>query len=180
MDSRADALVLTQRLENSSRPVVYRRSRPRCSMSRRGPSRRWAQAAKGRIICRKSFCRDRKSARQLNTCLAQAFAQPDIFRIDHGDLDAGDVTPIADHACSACRAGNTVEPQSRSLIRQDNGDAVVPRTTRCGGTTTSCLPVRPFSIRSVKARTASAASSWVFWLTVVRLMWASLATGLSS
>ena len=108
----ADALVLTQLLENSSRPVVYRRSRPRCSMSRRWPSRRWAQAAKGRIICRKSFCLYRKSARQLNTCLAMAFAQPDIFRIDQGDLDVGDVTPIADHACSACLAGHTVEPQS--------------------------------------------------------------------
>jgi glucose-6-phosphate 1-dehydrogenase len=31
----------------------------------------------------KPFGRDRASARQLNTCLARAFAQPDIFRIDH-------------------------------------------------------------------------------------------------
>jgi len=40
-------------------------------------------AAKGRVIVEKPFGRDRASARQLNTCLAQAFAQPDIFRIDH-------------------------------------------------------------------------------------------------
>ena len=31
----------------------------------------------------KPFGRDRASARQLNNCLARAFAQPDIFRIDH-------------------------------------------------------------------------------------------------
>ena len=40
-------------------------------------------AAKGRVIVEKPFGRDRASARQLNNCLAQAFAQPDIFRIDH-------------------------------------------------------------------------------------------------
>ena len=51
------------------------RSRPRCSPTSSRAWRRWAWPTKGRVIVEKPFGRDRASARQLNTCLAGAFAQ---------------------------------------------------------------------------------------------------------
>jgi glucose-6-phosphate 1-dehydrogenase len=40
-------------------------------------------ASRGRVMVEKPFGRDRESARRLNDCLASAFAQRRIYRIDH-------------------------------------------------------------------------------------------------
>ena len=72
---------------------------------------------------------------------------------------------------------NVVRPSEN---RQRGGGPVVPRTMSCGGTTTSTWWVRPLSSRSMSAVMACSVSSRVFWLTVVRLTWASRAMGLSS
>ena len=74
---------LAQRLENSSRPVFYLAIPPSVFEDVVEGLAAVGLAAKGRVIVEKPFGRDRASARQLNTCLARAFAQPDIFRIDH-------------------------------------------------------------------------------------------------
>ena len=74
---------LAQRLETSRRPVFYLAIPPSVFTDVVEGLAAVGLAAKGRVIVEKPFGRDRASARQLNTCLAQAFAQPDIFRIDH-------------------------------------------------------------------------------------------------
>jgi len=74
---------LAQRLENSSRPVFYLAIPPSVFEDVVEGLAAVGLAAKGRVIVEKPFGRDRASARQLNTCLARAFAQTDIFRIDH-------------------------------------------------------------------------------------------------
>jgi len=75
--------VLAERLEASSRPVFYLAIPPSVFENVVEGLSAVGLAAKGRVIVEKPFGRDRASARQLNNCLAQAFAQPDIFRIDH-------------------------------------------------------------------------------------------------
>src|SRR6478736_7728178 len=75
--------VLAERLEASSRPVFYLAIPPSVFENVVEGLSAVGLAAKGRVIVEKPFGRDRASARQLNTCLAQAFAQADIFRIDH-------------------------------------------------------------------------------------------------
>jgi glucose-6-phosphate 1-dehydrogenase len=75
--------VLAERLATASRPVFYLAIPPSVFENVVEGLAAVGLAAKGRVIVEKPFGRDRASARQLNNCLAQAFAQPDIFRIDH-------------------------------------------------------------------------------------------------
>ncbi len=74
---------LAERLQNSTRPVFYLAIPPSVFENVVDGLAAVGLADRGRVIVEKPFGRDRASARQLNTCLARAFAQPDIFRIDH-------------------------------------------------------------------------------------------------
>jgi glucose-6-phosphate 1-dehydrogenase len=75
--------LLAERLEQSNRPVFYLAIPPSVFENVVEGLASVGLAKRGRVIVEKPFGRDRASARQLNTCLANAFAQPDIFRIDH-------------------------------------------------------------------------------------------------
>ncbi len=74
---------LAARLQQSERPVFYLAIPPSVFENVVEGLSSVGLAKRGRVIVEKPFGRDRASARQLNTCLANAFAQPDIFRIDH-------------------------------------------------------------------------------------------------
>ena len=74
---------LAERLENSNRPVFYLAIPPSVFENVVEGLAAVGLAKRGRVIVEKPFGRDRASARQLNTCLANSFPQHDIFRIDH-------------------------------------------------------------------------------------------------
>jgi glucose-6-phosphate 1-dehydrogenase len=75
--------MLADRLETATRPVFYLAIPPSVFENVVNGLASVGLAERGRVIVEKPFGRDRASARQLNICLARAFAQPDIFRIDH-------------------------------------------------------------------------------------------------
>jgi glucose-6-phosphate 1-dehydrogenase len=70
-------------LAQSTRPVFYLAIPPSVFADVIQGLQSVGLAARGRVIVEKPFGRDRESARELNKCLAAAFAQEDIFRIDH-------------------------------------------------------------------------------------------------
>lgn len=74
---------LAGKLANSTRPVFYLAIPPSVFENVVEGLAAVGLADRGRVIVEKPFGRDRVSARQLNNCLAKAFAQQDIFRIDH-------------------------------------------------------------------------------------------------
>jgi glucose-6-phosphate 1-dehydrogenase len=75
--------VLADRLSGSARPVFYLAIPPSVFQDVVAGLAAVGLAERGRVIVEKPFGRDRASARALNNCLAAAFDQPDIFRIDH-------------------------------------------------------------------------------------------------
>ncbi|MET3803547.1 glucose-6-phosphate 1-dehydrogenase [Nakamurella sp. UYEF19] len=75
--------MLADKLVDSVRPVFYLAIPPSVFQDVVEGLHSVGLAARGRVIVEKPFGRDRASARQLNNCLAAAFDQPDIFRIDH-------------------------------------------------------------------------------------------------
>ena len=74
---------LAARLADCTRPVFYLAIPPSVFENVVEGLAAVGLADRGRVIVEKPFGRDRGSARQLNNCLAQSFAQQDIFRIDH-------------------------------------------------------------------------------------------------
>jgi glucose-6-phosphate 1-dehydrogenase len=74
---------LARRLEGAERPVFYLAVPPAVFAKVVQGLADVGLAKRGRVIVEKPFGRDRVSARELNSRLAGAFAQPDIFRIDH-------------------------------------------------------------------------------------------------
>ena len=74
---------LAQRLEGAERPVFYLAIPPAVFSQVVQGLADVGLAKRGRVIVEKPFGRDRASARELNSRLAAAFAQRDIFRIDH-------------------------------------------------------------------------------------------------
>jgi glucose-6-phosphate 1-dehydrogenase len=74
---------LAQRLEGAERPVFYLAIPPAVFPQVVQGLADVGLAKRGRVIVEKPFGRDRASARELNSRLAGAFAQHDIFRIDH-------------------------------------------------------------------------------------------------
>ena len=74
---------LAAKLAESQRPVFYLAIPPSVFENVVDGLASVGLADRGRVIVEKPFGRDRASARQLNNCLANAFAQQDIFRIDH-------------------------------------------------------------------------------------------------
>jgi len=76
-------LRLAERLRSSDRPVFYLAIPPSVFPDVIRGLESSGLAARGRVVVEKPFGRDRTSARVLNDCLAAAFAQQDIFRIDH-------------------------------------------------------------------------------------------------
>jgi glucose-6-phosphate 1-dehydrogenase len=74
---------LAQRLEGAARPVFYLAIPPAVFPQVVQGLAEVGLAKRGRVIVEKPFGRDRASARELNARLAGAFAQRDIFRIDH-------------------------------------------------------------------------------------------------
>ena len=75
--------MLADKLTDATRPVFYLAVPPSVFQNVVEGLASVGLAARGRVIVEKPFGRDRASARQLNNFLADAFAQPDIFRIDH-------------------------------------------------------------------------------------------------
>jgi glucose-6-phosphate 1-dehydrogenase len=74
---------LADRLRDAKRPVFYFAIPPSVFPTVVQGLASVGLAARGRVIVEKPFGRDRQSARELNDCLRDAFAQQDIFRIDH-------------------------------------------------------------------------------------------------
>jgi glucose-6-phosphate 1-dehydrogenase len=74
---------LADHLSDARRPVFYLAIPPSIFPEVVHALAEVSLAKRGRVIVEKPFGRDRDSARELNRCLRQAFAQPDIFRIDH-------------------------------------------------------------------------------------------------
>jgi len=74
---------LAGRLQNAERPVFYFAIPPAVFSQVVHGLAEVGLAKRGRVIVEKPFGRDRASARELNSRLAGAFAQSDIFRIDH-------------------------------------------------------------------------------------------------
>jgi len=74
---------LAQRLEGAERPVFYLAIPPAVFSQVVQGLADVGLAKRGRVIVEKPFGRDRASAGELNSRLAAAFAQRDIFRIDH-------------------------------------------------------------------------------------------------
>ena len=74
---------LAEQLRESTRPVFYLAIPPSVFGDVVAGLVKVGLAEKGRVIVEKPFGRDRETAAELNHTLAAAFAQPDIFRIDH-------------------------------------------------------------------------------------------------
>jgi glucose-6-phosphate 1-dehydrogenase len=74
---------LARRLEGAERPVFYLAVPPAVFTKVVQGLADVGLAKRGRVIVEKPFGRDRTSASELNSRLAGAFSQPDIFRIDH-------------------------------------------------------------------------------------------------
>ena len=74
---------LADKLSTARRPVFYLAVPPSVFQNVVDGLAAVGLAARGRVIVEKPFGRDQASAAELNTCLAAAFAQADIFRIDH-------------------------------------------------------------------------------------------------
>jgi glucose-6-phosphate 1-dehydrogenase len=74
---------LAERLSESERPVFYLAIPPSIFADVVHKLAEVGLAKRGRVIVEKPFGRDRETAGQLNRCLDDTFAQPDIFRIDH-------------------------------------------------------------------------------------------------
>ncbi|GAB2459568.1 glucose-6-phosphate dehydrogenase [Jatrophihabitans fulvus] len=74
---------LARRLERAQRPVFYLAIPPSVFGDVVRGLSEVGLAGHGRVIVEKPFGRDRESARELNAVLDGAFAQQDIFRIDH-------------------------------------------------------------------------------------------------
>jgi glucose-6-phosphate 1-dehydrogenase len=74
---------LADRLGAAGRPVFYLAIPPSVFENVVNGLASVGLADRGRVIVEKPFGRDRASTRELNSCLARSFAQPDIFRIDH-------------------------------------------------------------------------------------------------
>jgi glucose-6-phosphate 1-dehydrogenase len=74
---------LAERLSGSQGPVFYLAIPPTIFSEVVHGLAGAGLADRGRVIVEKPFGRDRNTARQLNHCLAETFAQQDIFRIDH-------------------------------------------------------------------------------------------------
>jgi glucose-6-phosphate 1-dehydrogenase len=74
---------LADHLQNAKRPVFYLAIPPSVFADVIQGLAAVGLAERGRVIVEKPFGRDARSARELNSCLAGAFAQQDIFRIDH-------------------------------------------------------------------------------------------------
>jgi glucose-6-phosphate 1-dehydrogenase len=74
---------LAERLQNAQRPVFYLAIPPSVFSDVVHGLSEVGLADRGRVIVEKPFGRDRDTARQLNKCLRETFAQDDVFRIDH-------------------------------------------------------------------------------------------------
>jgi glucose-6-phosphate 1-dehydrogenase len=74
---------LAERLAGAERPVFYLAVPPSVFPDVVRGLAAVGLAERGRVIVEKPFGRDLETARALNLVLADAFAQPDIFRIDH-------------------------------------------------------------------------------------------------
>jgi len=74
---------LAERLRDAARPVFYLAIPPSVFGDVVAGLSKVGLADRGRVIVEKPFGRDRESAAELNATLAGAFAQQDIFRIDH-------------------------------------------------------------------------------------------------
>jgi len=74
---------LADQLTNARRPVFYLAVPPSVFADVVGGLAAVGLAARGRVIVEKPFGRDRTSATELNNHLVHAFAEADIFRIDH-------------------------------------------------------------------------------------------------
>jgi glucose-6-phosphate 1-dehydrogenase len=74
---------LADRLAGSARPVFYLAIPPAVFEDVVQGLSKVGLAERGRVVVEKPFGRDRESAAELNHTLAGAFAQDDIFRIDH-------------------------------------------------------------------------------------------------
>jgi glucose-6-phosphate 1-dehydrogenase len=74
---------LAEQLRDAERPVFYLAIPPSVFGDVVAGLRAVGLAERGRVIVEKPFGRDRASAAELNATLAAAFAQSDIFRIDH-------------------------------------------------------------------------------------------------
>ena len=74
---------LAEQLRDSTRPVFYLAIPPSVFGDVVAGLVKVGLAERGRVIVEKPFGRDRETAADLNQTLAGAFAQPDIFRIDH-------------------------------------------------------------------------------------------------
>ncbi|WP_375485550.1 glucose-6-phosphate dehydrogenase [uncultured Jatrophihabitans sp.] len=74
---------LAEQLRDATRPVFYLAIPPSVFGDVVAGLVKVGLAERGRVIVEKPFGRDRETAADLNQTLAGAFAQPDIFRIDH-------------------------------------------------------------------------------------------------
>ncbi len=74
---------IADELRESARPVFYLAIPPSVFADVVNGLVKAGLAEKGRVIVEKPFGRDRATAAELNQTLAKAFAQEDIFRIDH-------------------------------------------------------------------------------------------------
>lgn len=75
--------LLAERLTDSAAPTFYLAIPPSVFPEVARGLERVGLAGRGRVIVEKPFGRDRQSAQELNDCLASAFDQQSIYRIDH-------------------------------------------------------------------------------------------------
>jgi len=74
---------LSERLEHAALPLVYLAIPPSLFEAVIAGLDRTGLAQRGRVVLEKPFGRDRASAEALNRCVLEAYAEQNVFRIDH-------------------------------------------------------------------------------------------------